>query len=318
MRRASTTILSEKDFKNIVNAYRSQRQTFEVHVTREKNLYLYNDNEVLIARGKKGKRKESKLPEIAEGSSIFGNGITFSQGLAVVTMVKQQVKRYLNDVSVPQSVEAKFSTTGRDQKVYKELNDGEIFYSVDVNHAYFQVLRNLGYITEQFYEMYKDQDHYKKAFHYSCSWLVSRAKIYQYRMGILIGVIDKAKEEKQLKLIYDNVRHTLQNLLGELYEQLDNGAIAYLTDEIFIKKEALPMVKQYFKDAGYEFKITICHKMNNVEFNKANQKIHKLFGKNSERAKDEMERKMSEAPTGVEMENNANERAAMRERNRRR
>ena len=285
MRRASTTILSEKDFKNLVKSGVLKRETFSVHITREKNMYLYDERELLVARGKKGRTTETKLPEIAEGSSIFGNGISFSQGLAVVTMVKQQVKSYLVGVKSPQVVEAMYSTTGRDQKVFKEINNGEAFYSVDINHAYFQVLKKLGYITDSFYEMYKDQDHYKKAFHFSCSWLVSRAKIYQYRMGVLIGIVDKKESEKELKIIYDNVRYTLQNLLGELYEQLDSGAVAYLTDEIFVKKEALPFVKEYFKSKGYEFKINLCFKMNNVEFNKANQKVHKLFGTGAEREK---------------------------------
>ena len=308
----STTVLSEKDFKNIVNSYRKQKKTFEVHLTREKNLYLY-EYEKLVVRGKKGRTTETKLPELEEGSSIFGKGITWSQGLAVVTRVKQEVRNYLTTVKNPVPLEAKYSTVGRDQKVFKEIENGAVFYSVDINHAYFQVLRNLGYITDAFYDTYKDQDEYKKAFHFSCSWLVTRAKIYQYKMGVLIGMIDKKKDEKQLKIIYDNVRYTLQNLLGELYERLDNGAVAYLTDEIFIKKEALPFVKQYFKEAGYEFKITICRKMDNMQFNKANQKIHKLFGKNAEQAKDSGAVKGSQAATQMEMESDSRVRGIMRQ-----
>ena len=39
--------------------------------------------------------------------------------------------------------------------------------------------------------------------------------------------------------------------------------------------------KEYFKKMGYEFKITVCNKLNNSEYIKANSKTYKMFGKNS-------------------------------------
>lgn len=318
MRRASTTILSEQDFKSLVQSNVKQKQTFTVQVTREKNYYLYNEKERLVARGKKGKTKESKLKEFEDGASIFGNNVTFSQGLAVVTMVKQQVKSYIDEKKHPEVIEAKYSTTGRSHDNFKEIPNGSVFYSVDINHAYFQVLRKLNYISEEFYRIYKDQDHYKKAFHFSCSWLASRTKIYTYKMGVLVGVQDKAKSEKEFKQIYDNVRHTLQNLLGELYERIGTNAVAYLTDEIFIKKEALPEVKEFFKEKGYEFKTSLCWKINNTEFDKAHQKVHKLFGKNAEKAKETNQDAIGangyEGITEVEKESNSRVRNIMRNR----
>lgn len=304
-----TQVLSEKDFKNKVRQYSQMRKTFDVHETRGKNYYLYDDKERLVARGRKGQTKEFNLPEIEEGSSIFGKGISFSQGLAITTRVKDEVRGYLQTVVKPEPIIAKYSTTQRDQKHYKEIDDGAVFYSVDINHAYFQVLKKLGYITDEFYERYKDQDHYKIAFIFSCSWLVSRRKVYRYKHGIYIGMLNQDKDEKRLKVIYDNVRHHLQNLLGELYERLDNGAFWYLTDEIFVKKEALADVKAYFREKGFEFKINICRKIDNMKFNKANVKVHKPFGMNAEKTKEELG-KVSSAST--EMEEESQMRATMR------
>lgn len=314
MKSLTATILSENDFKGMVRAYIRERATFDVHETRGKNLYLYDDRNKLIARGRKGRTTETKLPDLPVGSSIFGTGISFMQGMAVTTQVKNQVKDYLLKIKEPAAIEAKHSTTGRDHKAFKEIKDGEAFYSVDINHAYFQVLRKLGYITEEFYDLYKDQEQYKQAFIFACSWLESKAKVYSYRMGILMKVIDKSKSEKGLKVIYDNVRHTVQNLLGEIYEQIGSGAVAYLTDEIFIKKEALPFVKEYFRNAGYEFKINICRKISDTELNRANKKSLKLFGKGAEKAKGYEETKAPNpnASSDVEKESNARVRAMMR------
>ena len=282
MRNTSNTIISEKDFKVKVRLLNKAKATFYVKITREKNMYLYSDRDALMARSVKGRTIEKKLPEFPEGGSIFGNNISFNQGLAVVSMVKQSVKTYISkSKGRVEAIPSIYSTVGKNVSAYTDIKQGEMFYSVDINHAYFQVLHKLGYIEDGIYNLYKNQEEYKKAFHFSCSWLASRAKIYKYAGGTLAGVYDTAETDRELKVIYDNVRHTLQNLLGELYEQLDTAAIAYITDEILIRKDALPMVKEYFKSKGYEFKIAICWKTNEIEYNKANKKSYKLFGRNS-------------------------------------
>lgn len=281
MRGVSTTILSEKDFRAKVKCLINNKATFSVKITREKNMYLYSEMDALLARSLKGRATEKVLPQLPEGASIFGSNISFSQGLAIVTMVKQNVKAYIKKADKVEEIKSTYSTVGKNHNAYTEIKQGEAFYSVDINHAYFQVLHKLGYIEDALYNMYKDQDEYKKAFHFSCSWLASRAKIYKYKRGILVDIVDTSETDRELKIIYDNVRHTLQNLLGEIYERLDNAAIGYLTDEILIRQDALPMVKEYFRSKGYEFKITLCWKTSNVEYNKANKKSYKLFGRNS-------------------------------------
>jgi hypothetical protein len=280
MRVNSNTLLSEVDFKKKVKCLITEKATFSVKITRDKNMYLYSEAEALMARSTKGRKSETILPTLPEGGSIFGNTISFSQGLAVVTMVKQNVKAFVSKTASLNVIPSSYSTVGKNKDAFSEIPKGEMFYSVDINHAYFQVLHKLGYIGDGLYDLYKDQDEYKKAFHFSCSWLAARAKIYKYVSGKLTGIADTADTDRELKIIYDNVRHTLQNLLGELFEQLDNAAIAYLTDEILIRKDALPLVKDYFRSKGYEFKITVCFKTNNQEYNKANKKSYKLFGRN--------------------------------------
>ena len=275
------TILSEKDFKNIWRNMIKEKKTFTVKLTRDKNMYLYSENEILLARSTKGRQKEKVLQEIAEGSSIFGNNVSFSQGLAIVTMVKTSVRSYLAKNKNVTEIKSTHSTVTKNQTAYANIEKGSMFYSVDINHAYFQVLHKLGYIEDHLYETYKDQEEYKKAFHFSCSWLASRSKIYKYRKGILKQIVDSSEADKELSIIYKNVRHTLQNLLGEIYDQLGNNAIAYITDEILIHPQSLSAVKQYFKSKGYEFKITICKKNSDTEYIKANAKTYKIFGKNS-------------------------------------
>ena len=294
MKNVSNTIISEKDFKAKVRLLNQAKTTFYVKITREKNMYLYSDRDTLMARSVKGRATEKKLPDFPDGGSIFGSNISFSQGLAVVSMVKQDVKKYIQKSSV-EEIASIYSTVGKNVAAYTDIKNGEMFYSVDINHAYFQVLHKLGYIEDGLYNLYKNQEEYKKAFHFSCSWLASRAKIYKYAGGRLVDVYDTSETDRELKVIYDNVRHTLQNLLGELYEQLDTAAIAYITDEILIRKDALPMVKEYFKSKGYEFKIAICWKTNDIEYNKANKKSYKLFGKNSVHA--ESHDSQNNAPT---------------------
>jgi hypothetical protein len=279
----SNSILSEKDFKQIVRNMIKGKKTFTVKITRDKNIYLYSDAEILLARSVKGRQTEKKVPEMPQGSSIFGSNISFHQGLAVVTQVKNSVRSYLAKNPDITEIKSDRSTVNKNQVAYAKIEQGSMFYSVDINHAYFQVLHKLGYIDDILYETYKDQDEYKKAFHFSCSWLAARAKIYKYRKGLLKQIIDTSETDKELKIVYSNVRHTLQNLLGEIYDQLGNSAIAYITDEILIHRDALPAVKEYFKRQGYEFKITFCKKSTNTEYIKANSKTYKIFGKNSEK-----------------------------------
>ena len=277
----SNIIISEKDFRQMVRNMIKEKKTFTVKITRDKNMYIYSDTEILLARSQKGKQCEKKMPELPEGGSIFGNSISFSQGLAIVTMVKTSIRTYLLNNTNIQEIKSEHSTVSKNIQAYQSIENGSMFYSVDINHAYFQVLHKLGYIDDHLYDTYKDQDEYKKAFHFSCSWLAARAKIYKYRKGLLKQIIDTSEADKELKIVYSNVRHTLQNLLGEIYDRLGNTAVAYITDEILIHKDSLPAVKKYFKEKGYEFKITMCKKQSDTEYVKANAKTYKIFGKNS-------------------------------------
>ena len=142
------TILSEKDFKNIWRNMIKEKKTFTVKLTRDKNMYLYSENEILLARSTKGRQKEKVLQEIAEGSSIFGNNVSFSQGLAIVTMVKTSVRSYLAKNKNVTEIKSTHSTVTKNQTAYANIEKGSMFYSVDINHAYFQVLHKLGYIED--------------------------------------------------------------------------------------------------------------------------------------------------------------------------
>ena len=278
MKTTKATLLTEKDFRIKWAGMINDKQTFSVTITRDKNLYMYGEDQTMICRSKKG-LTSAKANTYEQGSSIFGNGISQAQGQAVVTMVKQCVKKYVQEVRNVDKVDTPYTTTCKNYRAFEELNKGDIFYSVDINHAYFQVLYRLGYITEKLYDLYKDQDHYKKAFVMSCSLLTSKSKTCIYRKGVLHKIVDSKEEDSVLGVIYDNVRHTLQNLLGGLYEQLGDKAFAYITDEILIRPEALGEVKDYFRGKGYEFKIAKCWKTSNSEYNKANQRTYDIFRK---------------------------------------
>ena len=269
--------IAETDFRIKVRCLIKDLQSFKVKETRDRNLYLYTEDDMLMAWARKGTKQ---MKEFAVGTSIFGN-MSFNQGLVIVTMVKQSVRGYLNKTRKLDKITSEYTANGKNQEAFAKLNEKEMFYSVDLNHAYWQILHKLGYIDDVTYKTFKDQEEYKKAFHLSCSLMVSRATIYHYKLGRLYKTTTTEEEDKEFKIIYDNVVHTLRNVLGEIYNKLGNDAIAYITDEILIRREALPVVKEYFKKMGYEFKITVCNKLNNSEYIKANSKTYKMFGKNS-------------------------------------
>lgn len=293
MRINSNTILSEKDFKARVNCMIKDKANFSVKLTRDKNLYLYSEFDMLLSRSIKGRQGM----KFEDRPSIFGGEVSFAQGIQIVSMVKTSVSKYIQKRGKVEEIKSAYSTIGKSMEVFSTLAPKELFYSVDINHAYFQVLHKLGYIEDKLYNLYKDQDEYKKAFHFSCSLLASRAKIYIYRKGILVKTVDTVDTDRELNTIYNNVRYTLQNMLGELYERLNKSAIAYLTDEILIRKDALQSVKDYFKEKGYEFKITTCWKVSNVEYDKAHKKTYKLFGKDSVQEKDKTKADMPHEPS---------------------
>ena len=156
--------------------------------------------------------------------------------------------------------------------VWRELNEGDVFFNIDFKNAYWQTLRRLGYIDAKFYSRYVLQDEYKKAKRYCVSFLGRSNKVvyhYPEGCGLPYGDYEISCDTSVLRNVYMNVRNEIYNsiyyAMSEL-ESMDN-VLGFNTDGIYVvDRKSLDIVKSKLMEMGIIFKSSICKKINDYEY----------------------------------------------------
>ncbi len=75
------------------------------------------------------------------------------------------------------------------------------------------------------------------------------------------------QEDKTLhKRIYDNIRLTAYNLMGDVGRQVEKYFIGYKTDGIMVLEGGLEKVKELFSGSNFEFTVSKCVKIDELSF----------------------------------------------------
>ena len=156
-------------------------------------------------------------------------------------------------------------TKKKNKVLYTSLKEGQSFYNIDLNSAFWQVLHNLGYINSKFFNKYQNLSEYKMAKRLCVSFLARKnKKTYcnleeSYVITCEIDVLER---------VYDNVRNYLHCLFVNMTLEMD--FISYNIDSISVTPENLPKVKLILDNLNLQYKYTFCQKKTDKTY---------LFGK---------------------------------------
>lgn len=170
-------------------------------------------------------------------------------------------------------IDIKFKGQARDKNYvfWDSLKIGTFFYNVDLSSAYWQMAYRLGYISEDMYLLYRDDDSYKQAKRYCISFLARDNKCSYIIDNKVFGI---TCDMSFLKKVYDNIRYELYNCIGYGMSGLCNW-VEYNIDGISVLSCDLELVKSRFKELGLFYKVTQCRKMSSTEY-KYGSKLRKF------------------------------------------
>lgn len=236
--------LEQKDFKDYVKSLELSKTKFIVDRKRNVKSLIIGGKFFALSKNKNHTAKNDDKKEM----------------VALMGQVSKAASRYIvkNNFYVEKIKQRHASSiTNRDK--FRSMKIGDEFYYIDIAHCYWRIAFLHKYISQKLYE-----------------GVLSKPKLKQYRSMALACIIaprsrsyyDKGKmilevsEERSLwKTIYDNIRFTSYNIMGDCAMEVEKNFIAYRTDGIMVTKPAVKKVQDFIKAAGFDYTVTRCIKV---------------------------------------------------------
>lgn len=162
------------------------------------------------------------------------------------------------------NIDIKFKGISRSKNIefWNTLENGKIFYNIDLSSAYWQMANKLGYISDKYFEEYQESDTYKQAKRYCISFL-ARQNYMTYKNGETEYVIEC--DTNVLKKVYENIRNYLYLCIQNSMVGISNY-IEYNIDGVSVLAKDVDIVKHNLLQMGLKFKITQCRKLSDKEY----------------------------------------------------
>lgn len=241
--------ISLRDMSILVEGYRANGRDFRLEEKRG-NKYLYDGEGHLRFIGLKDYGKD--LP--------FKFGLPKEVLFSFVAGVRMEINRYLKDNNgVVEPFGYPTNGTDKNEKRWKLVKDGDFFWETDMEHAYFQALHKLGYISDKYYLRYCNLEDYKRAYIYSVSWGKATKNVIEFKKGIKNSDYNVTNDE--YGIIYDNVRGFLSHAIDEAVIVSGGGFLRSTVDSIMYLPENKDAVLEYFRGRDLKVKHTLCRKL---------------------------------------------------------
>lgn len=167
-----------------------------------------------------------------------------------------------NDDLMTLSIRFDGITRGSNQDAFKSLENGAIFFNIDLSSAYWQMAHKIGYISDNLFEKYINKDEFKEAKRYCISFLSRPNKMsYSQVNGDKLTI---HCDTGVLQNAYTNIRNALYNSIHKAKKGLN--VIEYNIDAITVTPEDSLIVKERFEKMGLKFKSTLCIKMSDTQY----------------------------------------------------
>ncbi len=248
--------IDNKKLNKYVESLSAQKKTFVIENKRKVNSILIRGKASIL-----NKTKPNALKNKKKNREVIN---LFSQ-------VAKNVNQHIidNGLIVPK-VRNRHSSTYTNRKMYREMAEGERFYYVDISHCFWRIAFLKKYITKHLYENTLKKEEFKIYRNIALACIVAPRSRKYYVMGEFMCEISEWKEFHQR--IYDNIRFTAYNLMGDIRAEINRYCIGYRTDGIMItdNPKVLKRVQEIITKKGFSYKVTECYKIDELYYQYGN------------------------------------------------
>lgn len=241
--------LEHKDFKGYIQDLDSRKSKFIVERKRTVSSLIMGGKHFALSRNKNHITKGEKKTEI----------------ISLFAQVAKSVSNYIlaNNFDIEKVYQVHPSSDTNRSK-YKSMKIGAEFWYVDVSHCYWRIAFLQKYISKRLYENVLKKPELKTYRNMALACIVaSKSRTYHEDGKITLDIT----EDKALwKTVYDNIRFTSYNVMGDCATSVYKYFIAYRTDGIMVTRPALKKVKTMLKDAGFNYTATRCIKIDENQY----------------------------------------------------
>lgn len=228
-----------------MNNFQETGKTFIVETKRNVES-LYVNNQLILMTKNKNKRFKKDKEKLKVIINLFAQ-------------VQKNVNKHILQVEWNiDKIEKRFGASKTDREKWRNMEEGEVFYYIDISHCFWRIAFLERYIGKNLYEKVLTQTDLKVQRNMSLALIVAEKERAYYRHGKLIH---KVKEEKKIyRTIYDNIRFIAYNMMGDCMVLSKGAFLAYRTDGIMVDKVALKKVKKFIDDKGFNYSVKECSK----------------------------------------------------------
>lgn len=185
-----------------------------------------------------------------------------------------QISKIVNNYIISHNLEIELIKEIQSTKVmqlnrslFDNIEDNEIFYSIDINNAWFQSAYKLGVISEKMYNTYKGLPEFKALRQISFGLTTSETEVTYINPCIQKLVI---RENKNLqKALFKNIKVNVYNTITECRNELlsiGTDCLSYAVDSITFTSKGYDLVYNYLNSNNWDFKVIICTKINSNSY----------------------------------------------------
>ncbi|MEM4271258.1 MAG: hypothetical protein QXO70_04160 [Candidatus Pacearchaeota archaeon] len=241
--------LEQKEFKGFIKDLKDRKSKFIIDTKRTVSSIIMGGKFFALSRNKNHIGKDEKKTEII---SLFAQ---------VAKSVTSHIEK--NNFTV-ERIPQRHPSSDTNRLKYAKMKIGAEFWYVDVSHCYWRIAFLRKYITPKLYENVLKKPELKIYRNMALACIVAPRKRQYFDDGEMI--LEITEERGLWKMIYDNIRFTSYNLMGDISKQVEKNFIAYRTDGIMVTKPALPKVKKMLTDAGFAYTVTRCIKIDDGHY----------------------------------------------------
>ena len=241
--------LEQKDFKGFIQDLKNRKSKFIVDRKRTVSSLIMGGKYFALSRNKNHIAKDEKKTEI----------------ISLFAQVAKSVTKFImsNNLEVKR-ISQRHPSSDTARLKYYNMKIGSEFYYVDVAHCYWRIAFLKKYITPRLYESVLKKPELKIYRNMALACIVASRSREYYDNGVKI--LEITEERSLFKTIYDNIRFTSYNLMGDISKEVEKNFIAYRTDGIMVTKPALGKVQEMLKSAEFDYTVTLCRKLDNANY----------------------------------------------------
>lgn len=226
------------------------------------------DNKVIRVGKQAVAMTNDKINKTGEVSKMPPNGLRLIK--LVKSCFTQYILAHLDDLILDEKTGQytfpailRYNSSVYDNRpLYESLPVGETVYLIDLKHAYWRIAYLKGYISEGLYLSHITSQESKlyRNMALACT-LAQRKRTYFNENGEIAREIEEACIIYQT--MYDNVRHTCYNAMGDVYRELPGRVLSFRTDGVLVISDGLEKAKKMLYNRGFKCRIIQYRKQDN-------------------------------------------------------